>query len=50
MLEKVYGKAAMKKMQVQEWHKCLCDGCASVMMIHTVGNLQVQQMTKTSCM
>jgi hypothetical protein len=30
MLEEAYGKAAMKKMQVYEQHKCFHGGCASV--------------------
>jgi acetone carboxylase gamma subunit len=30
MLEEVYGKEVMKKMQVYECHKYFCDECASV--------------------
>jgi hypothetical protein len=26
MLEEAYGNAAMKKMQVYDWHKCFHDG------------------------
>jgi hypothetical protein len=30
MLEEVYGKEAMNKTQVSDWHKHYCDCCAIV--------------------
>jgi hypothetical protein len=46
MLEGAYSKAAMKKTQVENWHKRFRFGCASVLTNHTPGERQLRQMTK----
>jgi hypothetical protein len=46
MLEEVYGKAAMKKTHVYEWHKRFRDGHVVSMTIHAAGSFELQQMTK----
>jgi hypothetical protein len=49
MLEEAYGTAAMEKPEAYEWQKRFHDGHVSIM-IHTVGNCQLQQIIKALSM